>query len=432
MFLSVPPMASTSIIFIVLSITFAGGRPQPKQSSLINLGTLTCPTSWLSPSSQFAFGFYQQGRSFAVGVWFGGKDKTTVDWTANSDDPAVTSKSMLDFTRDGKILLRTEQGQKQLIVTSATDPVSYAVMLDTGNFVLYDKDSKIIWQSFDYPTDTILGGQTLFTGGQLFSSLTQSDHLTGQFHLKMQPDGNLVLYPVTSEDTPADAYWYTTTFGNGFKFNLYLNDAGRLMIINDSSLESFHTIYTNSDSYSSGINFYNNDDNTIYRATLDVDGVFRLYSHTYHENGNYHVSRLWSALSSSCIVNGFCGFNSFCTQHNNQSDCRCLPGHDFVDPNQRSLGCQRNFSKAGCRRGKENVASYNISTMKHMTWGHTPCFAASMSREECSWSCLEDCNCGAALFSSNYCQKQKLPVRYVRRDKGGYTAFLKIGHKGFL
>ena len=132
------------------------------------------------------------------------------------------------------------------------------------------------------------------------------------------------------------------------------------------------------------------------------------------------------------MVNGFCGFNSFCTQDNNQSDCRCLPGHDFVDPNQRSLGCQRNFSEVGCRGGKENVASYNISTMKHMTWGDTPYFAASMSREECSWSCLEDCNCGAALFSSNYCQKQKLPVRYVRRDKGGYTAFLKIGHNGFL
>ena len=90
----------------------------------------------------------------------------------------------------------------------------------------------------------------------------------------MQPDGNLVLYPVTSKDTPADAYWYTSTFGNGFKFNLYLNDAGRLMIVNDYSLESFHTIYPDSDSYSSGINFNNNNDNTIYRATLDVDGVF--------------------------------------------------------------------------------------------------------------------------------------------------------------
>ena len=153
------------------------------------------------------------------------------------------------------------------------------------------------------------------------------------------------------EDTPADAYRYTITFGNGFKFNLYLNDAGRLMIMTDSSLESFHTIYPDSDSDSSSNNF-NNNNNTIYRATLDVDGVFRLYSHTYHENGNYHVSRLWSALSSSCMVNGFCGFNSFCTQDNNQSDCRCLPRHGFVDPNQNSA-VRETSQKQGVEVGKK-------------------------------------------------------------------------------
>lgn len=88
-------MASTSIIFIVLSITFAGGRAQPKRSSLINLGTsLTYPTSWLSPSSQFAFGFYQQGRGFAVGIWLVGKDNTIIVRTANRDDPLVTLKSV--------------------------------------------------------------------------------------------------------------------------------------------------------------------------------------------------------------------------------------------------------------------------------------------------------------------------------------------------
>ena len=53
-------------------------------------------------------------------------------------------------------------------------------------------------------------------------------------------------------------------------------------------------------------------------------------------------------------------------------------------------------------------------------WGGTPYFAAQMSMEECNNSCLEDCNCGAALFRSNYCQKQKLPLR-------SYTAFLKMG-----
>jgi hypothetical protein len=143
MFLSFPPMASISIVFLVLSITFAGGRAEPKQSSLISMGSsLTHPSSWLSPSNRFAFGFYPQGSGFVVGIWLVSEDNTTVVWTANRDDPPLNSKSILYFTKDGKLLLQTEQGQKQLIATGAKDPVSYAAMLDSGNFVIYDKDFK--------------------------------------------------------------------------------------------------------------------------------------------------------------------------------------------------------------------------------------------------------------------------------------------------
>ena len=61
-------------------------------------------------------------------------------------------------------------------------------------------------------------------------------------------------------------------------------------------------------------------------------------------------------------------------------------------------------------------------------WGGTPYFAAQMSMEECNSSCLEDSNCGAALFRSNYCQKQKFPLRSLSRDRlPSYTAFLKMG-----
>ena len=79
-----------------------------------------------------------------------GKDNTIVVWTTNRDNPLVNLKAMLDFTRDGKLLLRAKKGLEQVIASSKV-PVSYAAMLDYGNFVLYDKDYKIIWQSFDYP-----------------------------------------------------------------------------------------------------------------------------------------------------------------------------------------------------------------------------------------------------------------------------------------
>ena len=417
-------MASVSIVFLLLFTSFAAGRAQPKQSSRIALGSylspIIQPTSWLSPSQRFAFGFYQQGSGFAIGIWLVGVDNRTVVWTAIRDDPPFTSNATIVFTQDGKLVLRTEQGRQKLIANT-TDSASHASMLDSGNFVLYDKDSKIIWKSFEYPTDTILGGQTLFAGGQLFSSLTENDHSTGRFHLKMQPDGNLVLYPINTGDTPGDSYWNTGTFGDGFKFHLFLNNTGSLLIINSTTLEIVQKLYLDLSSAS-------NQSTTIYRATLDFDGVFRFYSHVYDESSKFKVSKLWSALENPCNVKSLCGFNSFCTLNDNQPYCLCLPGTDFVDPNQTFHGCERNFSEAGCRGGTDNAAFYNITPMENLMWGDRPYVKAPMSKEECSRSCLEDCDCGAALFQSDYCMKQKLPLRYVLRDiKEGYTAFFKVG-----
>ncbi|KAJ0039891.1 hypothetical protein Pint_27149 [Pistacia integerrima] len=67
-------------------------------------------------------------------------------------------------------------------------------MLDNGNFVVYNESSDIIWSSFDYPTDTMLGGQNLYAGSELFSNVSKTNSSTGRFHLKMQEDGNLVFY----------------------------------------------------------------------------------------------------------------------------------------------------------------------------------------------------------------------------------------------
>jgi hypothetical protein len=35
-------------------------------------------------------------------------------------------------------------------------------MLDSGSFVLYSKDNSIIWETFKYPTDTILALESPF------------------------------------------------------------------------------------------------------------------------------------------------------------------------------------------------------------------------------------------------------------------------------
>lgn len=89
---------------------------------------------------------------------------------------------------------------------------SSASMLNSGNFVLYNVVSEVIWQSFDYPTDTMLVGMLLASGKQLFSSTSEADHSTGRFRLTNQDDGNLVLCPVQTTDIAENAYWASKIF----------------------------------------------------------------------------------------------------------------------------------------------------------------------------------------------------------------------------
>ncbi|GAU50235.1 hypothetical protein TSUD_194700 [Trifolium subterraneum] len=373
-----------------LSLPNTRAQTQPQLNERIKPGSSLSPpisdyqSSWLSRSGLFAFGFYKQGNNgFVVGIWLVGKIHSTLVWTANRDDPPVTSTAKLQFTMNGTIILTDQQGQEKLIV-DANARASSASMLDSGNFVLYgdNNNSSIIWQSFDHPTDTLLGSQSLPCEGQLSSSLSETNSSTGRFHLNMQVDGNLVLYPAYIAETGWDAYWASDTVRANVKYYLYLNNTGSLQIWNSGNDSSIVTTlsYAEKDQQKTG------GYQTIYRATLDFDGVFRLRAH-HVNNGN---------------------------------------------ANEKTLGCERNYSKAECRGGKDGVAFYDMVPMNNIVWKDHPYFETEdiSSEQHCSFACLVDCNCWAALYEGSRCKKQGFPLRYVSRTHEGdesSTAFLKVG-----
>ncbi|KAI3981322.1 hypothetical protein MKX01_004586, partial [Papaver californicum] len=83
----------------------------------------------------------------------------TLVWTANHNDVPLQKPSSIPFTNEGKLNLRIMPDNKEKpLVPDIQEPVSYAEMRDDGNFVLYGSESQIVWESFDDPTDTILGG----------------------------------------------------------------------------------------------------------------------------------------------------------------------------------------------------------------------------------------------------------------------------------
>ncbi|PPS02054.1 hypothetical protein GOBAR_AA18618 [Gossypium barbadense] len=216
-------MAAVWSLLILLSSFFVARGVEDKHSSgTIGLGyslsPLTPPTSLASPSGRFAFGFYSQDNGFSIGVWLEGNRKTDnkVVWTANRDDPPLHATATLTLNEKGLLLSSRVSGENKVIAYPNDSAVSVfsASMLDSGNFVLYNKVNHTIWESFEHPTDTLLGGQALLPSHELISSSSENDHSSGRFHLSMQLDGNLVLYPLDVDDDPTTAYWATATDGS--------------------------------------------------------------------------------------------------------------------------------------------------------------------------------------------------------------------------
>ncbi|XP_015582465.1 G-type lectin S-receptor-like serine/threonine-protein kinase LECRK3 [Ricinus communis] len=406
-------MASISFFLFLSSLIKAAAQQRQTNISLGSSLTPTKNSSWLSPSGLYAFGFYQQGNGYAVGVFLAGAPQKTVVWTANRDDPPVSKDVTLLFTSDSGFVLQSASGQNSSVFISADQSASSAALFDSGNFVLYNSERDIIWQSFDNPIDTLLPTQRLEAGNELISSVSATDHSTGIFRLKMQDDGNLVQYPVRTLDTAAFAYWASGTNGAGDNVTLNLDHDGRLYLLNNT-----------------GFNIRNITEGgfpvqeTIYMIRLDFDGIFRLYSYDLKENGNWSV--LHSSTDDRCAPKGLCGLNSYCILNDQEPECICLPGFGFVSEGNWTAGCERNSITESCKG--DNVSN-RIQELTNTVWLDNTYFVlSSYNKEDCEKACLEDCNCDAAFYNSGECRKQGLPLRYGRRDlRDSNLALIKVG-----
>uniref|UniRef100_A0A6N2LW45 non-specific serine/threonine protein kinase n=1 Tax=Salix viminalis TaxID=40686 RepID=A0A6N2LW45_SALVM len=395
------------LLLLILFLLFVETRTKQNQCGEIHLGSQLFPTSnlqsWTSPSGHFAFGFYPQGNGFAIGIWLIGQPDNTVVWTVNRDDPPVSSNATIHFSEKGELLLRTEKGYEKPIAGDLNVSDS-ASMLDSV--------IVIIWQSFDFPTDTILGGQSLTISHELVSSVSSSNHSSGRFFLAMQRDGNLVAYPRKSANLPSDAYWSNQTFTWS---NLSLNHQGLLSMKSYISGPDVLVLANSSHSCENRT--------TIFRATLDAGGIFTLYSHCFESKTSWSVHTEWSALNNQCDVHGFCDFNSYCS--GTGTNCECYPGFVFNDPNDKFSGCYRNASESFCADSEEG-RQYNLTRIENLLFERDPYSAQELEEEKCRSSCLDDCQCDVALYMGEKCEKHTFPIRYGRKNKNiSSTAFFK-------
>ncbi|KAK1569323.1 hypothetical protein Q3G72_035439 [Acer saccharum] len=168
----------------------------------------------LLPSSRkFKLGFFTP-PSFSeryIGVWFNNPEDRTlyqydevpsriVVWVANRNSPIIDNSGSLRIdSTDGNLKI-FHSGGNPIAITSVEGATNTSVTLEqSGNLVLHELHSngsikKMLWQSFDYPTDKLLPGMklgiNLQTGHQWFlrSWLTYYSPAEGSYTFGMDPN----------------------------------------------------------------------------------------------------------------------------------------------------------------------------------------------------------------------------------------------------
>ncbi|ANM64524.1 lectin protein kinase family protein [Arabidopsis thaliana] len=120
---------------------------------------------------------FENSSNWYLGIWYnnfylsGGnkkygdiKDKAV--WIANRNNPVLGRSGSLTVDSLGR--LRILRGASSLLELSSTETTGNTTLklLDSGNLQLQEMDSdgsmkRTLWQSFDYPTDTLLPGMKL-------------------------------------------------------------------------------------------------------------------------------------------------------------------------------------------------------------------------------------------------------------------------------
>nr|POE93097.1 g-type lectin s-receptor-like serine/threonine-protein kinase rks1 [Quercus suber] len=175
--------------------------------------------SLISKENNFASCFFSPGNSSYryLGIWHVKVTKQTVVWIANRNDPINDSSGVLSINQFGNLVLHDSFNHLLWSTNVSVQGTTSSVvqLQDSGNLVFVEgNNKKVLWHSFNYPTDTLLPSMRLrlnrITGLDRFltSWKSQDDSGTGDYFYKMKPTGSpqVSLYKGYEPKSPRD--WY--------------------------------------------------------------------------------------------------------------------------------------------------------------------------------------------------------------------------------
>ncbi|KAM2894529.1 hypothetical protein FF1_009752 [Malus domestica] len=181
---------------------------------------------------------------------------------ANRDRPVNETRSRLTLRRNGNLVL-TDGIRSTVWSTNTFSGVGMEVrLLETGNLVLISQANRVIWQSFNSPTDTLVPSQQLDTNKTLVSMESQGTYLSGYYKFKF--DDYNILYLVYTSPQFTSAYWPRLGL-NVFNSGRTPYNSSRVAILDGvGQFRSSDNLMFNVSDYRIGPKW---------RLTLDYDGV---------------------------------------------------------------------------------------------------------------------------------------------------------------
>ncbi|KAK2355151.1 G-type lectin S-receptor serine/threonine-protein kinase [Trifolium repens] len=168
------------------------------------------PDTLVSKGGNYELGFFTTYRDnstkYYVGIRFKKVPNDKVVWVANRDCTFETSSAFLTINPDGNIVIidgRTIYGVTG-VPNNKNSISTYMILLDTGNLVLLNTSNQaIVWQSFDYPTDTLLPGMEIGQTWSLRSWKSKDDPSPGPYTLQYDSSG----IPILSVNKGSNVLW---------------------------------------------------------------------------------------------------------------------------------------------------------------------------------------------------------------------------------
>ncbi|KAG6437717.1 hypothetical protein SASPL_102643 [Salvia splendens] len=351
-----------------------------------------------SENKTFKVGFFSLNDEFwYFGIWYASIPIPAYIWVANRENPIKNLPlAAAEITGDGKLAVVDQDSRNIVWESNNVEEGSDLRLLEQGDLLLLSSDGRIVWRSFDFPTDTWLPGMNLTAERQLTAWRSSVDPAPGRYSLRLNPPyyGELALvYSSNNNDISVGmnnpfTYWTTGNWsGNAFAGVPQMTIP---YIYKFNFVDPFTPMATfgyTEVPLESGL--------PLTRFVLDHMGQLKQF--TWSQQSQVW-NTFWSQPDNICRVYALCGNLGQCNG-NPLSPCQCFNGFRPLS----SVSWGKDDFAGGCLREDDASCSGNdeFKEVGGVTYDRTMVVSFSGRRSECESACLKNCSCVGLYHNSD-------------------------------